>query len=111
MTSLKRLDKNFLLEMSDEERSIIFNKVLDNLRNPERYNSESEEAYESVSDIINSERIRVRERFRQHDIKAEIEEFNFLAKVYSFYKKVILEAPERESSKRQVRLFYQNSLS
>lgn len=79
-----------MLKTPDGEFSIIYNRVMESLKRGE-YGVGIDEVYESVCDIINFDRIREREKIIRHDVKARIEEFNFLASVYSFVKQIVLE--------------------
>ena len=65
--------------------------VVENLRNPGIYQDLDSEAYHSVQDIINFERIREREQRFHHDVFARLHEFNFMKNFYVFVRKIIIE--------------------
>ncbi|MEK6842804.1 MAG: hypothetical protein AABX84_03225 [Nanoarchaeota archaeon] len=97
------------LTLTEDERILITQKVIENLK-AGRDMSDPLDDYSAVLDIINEERIELRERLRQHDIKARTEEFNFLAGAYRTIKQFAFESIAEsiaESSKpKPVRLFY-----
>ncbi len=89
-TGKDRKGKLVKLILTDKEKDLII-KIASESINSGNLSVDTLESYRAVKDIINLERIELRERKRQHDVYGKIEEFNYLADVYFRVKEVLLE--------------------
>jgi len=104
---LLEMDKEFIRKMRRKEFRVYYQEAVNSLINessPDDYYL----PYLAATRILDKtykesiKRIRIRERFRQHDVKARLEEFSFAAKLYSFVKRIAAEHLERDGLIKKV---------
>ena len=107
MPKLLEMDMGFIQKMPKKEFSVYYREAVYNLlhnANP----PDSLEAYKAANRILcktherSLKRIRIREIYRTHDIKARLEEFNFAQKLYLFVRKITAEHLEKDGLIKKV---------